>query len=780
MVSRGVRVLILEDREADAKLMVNELRQARFDVQWTRVDSESEFLAQLQSAPDLILSDYTMPQFDALRALELLHDRNVDIPFIIVSGSIGEEIAVTAMRQGADDYLLKDRLGRLGQAVTAALGRKELREAHRHAQQGLRESEELFRSAFEDTNVPMVLTDLDHRFLRMNAAFARMFGYTQEEMLTLTMPDVTHPDDLAESFERRKALLAGRSQYFQMEKRYLRKDGQILWGLTNVSLVRDGSGRPRLYVGQVQDITERKRAEEALRASEERTRKILDTANDPFITINTAGHILDWNRQAERVFGWPREEVIGRKLSETVIPAQHREGHDRGLAGFAATGRGRMVNERIEITAVSRSGAEFPVELMIWPTYVGSTCTISAFVRDITERKQRKQLEDQYRQAQKMEAVGRLAGGVAHDFNNLLTIINGYSELVLDGLQPDNPLRNLITEIKKAGDRAVGLTRQLLAFSRKQVLVAVVLDLNGLLWEMERMLKRLIGEDIELSLRTEPALWSIKADPGQIEQIVMNLVVNARDAMPTGGKVTIETKNVELDEGYVGSHAEVQPGRYVLLAVTDSGYSMDAATKARVFEPFFTTKGEKGTGLGLATVYGIVKQSGGHIEVYSEPGVGSTFKTYLPEFTGPESRASSHRNVGANLLGTETILLVEDEGRVRSLAHAILDKLGYKILESANGEEAMAVCQAFQQPIHLLITDVIMPKVSGRELAARLTALRPTMKVLCVSGYTDDAIVHHGVLDATMPFLQKPFTAESLARKVREVLDQEAPAAPAT
>ena len=766
------------------------------------------------------------------------------------------------------------------------------------AEKALRASEELFRRAFDDTNVAMVLIDLDHRFVRVNSAFAQMFGYSPAEMLGMTVAQITHPDDLAESYSQRKPLLAGVASYFQMEKRYVHRDGHILTALTNVSLVRDAAGRPQMYIGQVQDISERKQAESSLRKSEERTRTILDTANDPFITIDANGRIIDWNRQAEAVFGWTRGEAIGRLLSETIIPVAYRAAHERGIALFRATGEGPILNKRIEITALRRDGHEFPVELLVWPTSVDGFCTVSAFVRDITERKQteavlrerenllrniianipcavfwkdrnsvylgcndqvalnhglnspeqivgrndyelgvasseadfyracdrqvmettepilnveetltrsdgarsvlltskvplrdavgtvigvigvyqditdRKRLEDQLRQSQKMEAIGALAGGVAHDFNNLLTVINGYCEIVLADPAVTRSSREMVREIHRAGDRAAALTRQLLAFSRKQVLAPQVLDVNALVREATKMLRRMIGEDIDLTTTLDPGLGRVKADPGQVEQVIMNLVVNARDAMPTGGQLTIETRNVELDAAYVRQHLGVRAGPCILLAVTDTGVGMDAATQAHIFEPFFTTKGPgKGTGLGLSTVFGIVKQSNGHIELYSEPGHGTTFKVYLPLLTEDASTRASPLAILEVPRGTETILLAEDEEAIRDLARIALQSFGYTLLEAANGEEALRIAAAHPTPIDLLVTDVVMPKLSGQELAERLQKVHPGMKVLYISGYTDDAIVRHRIVAEGVAFLHKPFVPSTLARKVREVLD---------
>jgi signal transduction histidine kinase/CheY-like chemotaxis protein len=425
-----------------------------------------------------------------------------------------------------------------------------------------------------------------------------------------------------------------------------------------------------------------------------------------------------------------------------------------------------------DLTELNTSkGHPLTAEITVTPRVEGKAVIGAVGIaRDITDRRR---LEEQYRQAQKLEAVGRLAGGVAHDFNNLLTAINGYSEVILDTLRPGDPLRESLEQVRKAGERAALLTRQLLAFSRKQVLHPTVLDLNALLADMNRMLGRLIGEDIDLVVRPALDLWQVKGDPGQLEQVVMNLVVNARDAMPTGGKLTVETANVALDATYVAAHPDAHAGEHVLLAVSDTGCGMDAATRARIFEPFFTTKGpEKGTGLGLATVFGIVKQSGGHIEVYSEPGLGTTFKIYLPRYRNGAPAGKSHAGQKVVARGSETVLLVEDEDGVRKLARLVLQERGYKVLEARHGGEALLICEQYDGTIHLMVTDVVMPHMSGRQVAERLQTLRPEMKVLYLSGYTDDAIVRHGVLEADTPFLQKPFTPDNLALKVREVLDE--------
>ncbi|MBI1917651.1 MAG: response regulator [Planctomycetes bacterium] len=503
----------------------------------------------------------------------------------------------------------------------------------------------------------------------------------------------------------------------------------------------------------------------------------MDTAYDAFIAMNAEGVIVEWNRQAEATLGWTRAEAIGCCLADTIIPATFRLAHLNGLQRFLATGEGPVLNRRIELTALHRTGREFPVEITIWPTPIGLTYRFNAFIHDITSRKHMERAlqesEERFRQAQKMEGIGRLAGGVAHDFNNLLTVINGYSDLLIHQPRLEEPTKHLLREIQKAGERAAGLTQQLLAFSRKQILQPSVLDLNAVLTNTEKMLRRLIGEDVDLSVLAGVDLGRVQADPGQIEQILMNLVVNARDAMPQGGKLTVETCNVFLGEDYRQTHPEVKPGPYVLLSVTDTGCGMEEQTKVRIFEPFFTTKEPgQGTGLGLATVYGIVKQSDGHIEVYSELGIGTAFKVYLPAVDASGPARDSPRAVRRIPPGTETVLLAEDEEGVRTLVKHALQACGYTVLEAAQGQEALEVASRQPGPIDLLVTDVVMPRMGGRELAERLKTMRPGIKVLYLSGYTDDAVLRHGIIAAESAYLQKPFTPASLATKVREVLDK--------
>jgi PAS domain S-box-containing protein len=520
----------------------------------------------------------------------------------------------------------------------------------------------------------------------------------------------------------------------------------------------------QIFATRVAVELERQKADARLREQA----SLLDKSQDAIIVRDLDHRILYWNRSAERRYGWTASEALGKSVQQLI----HDDATDAAAATAATLERGEWVGE---LHQRHKDGTPVIVEGR-WSLVRdddGTPRSILSVNTDLTERKKLEKAEEQLRQAQKMEAIGSLAGGVAHDFNNILSVILSYADLIITDLKASDPLRTDLEEVRTAGLRAMELTRQLLAFSRKQILQPVVIDLNQVVMSVQKMLGRLLGEDVELTFSTQPDVGRIHADAGQIEQVLMNLVVNARDAMPGGGNLTIETSNAELDESYAAEHPGVSPGQYVLLAVTDTGVGMDRATQARIFEPFFTTKDKsKGTGLGLSTVYGIVQQSGGHIWVYSELGRGTTFKVYLPRSDRTLSRTVTEAKPSSSLRGVETILLVEDEGQVRNIIQTILRKNGYHVLEAQNGGEAFLICEQFKATIHLLLTDVVMPRMSGRQLAERLAPLRPQMKVLFISGYTENTIVHHGVLDAGVEFLAKPIMPEPLLSKVRSVLDQ--------
>jgi PAS domain S-box-containing protein len=628
------------------------------------------------------------------------------------------------------------------------------------AERALTSSEERYRTLFENAPVGIYRTTPGGRILAGNPALVRMLGYPSfEEMAERNLSD--HDFEPEYSRSQFMEMMEERGEVAGLECVWHKRDGDILHVRENARASRDDSGKIIYYEGTLEDITQRRRAE----AEHARLVTAIEQSEEAVVITNTEGIIEYINPAFTQITGYEREEVLGKTPRILKSDKQDMEFY-RQLWATILRGEiwhGEIINRR-------KDGKLYTEEMNIAPVR-GAHGEVTHFVatkQDVTERKT---LEAQLQQAAKIEAVGRLAGGVAHDFNNLLTIINGYTELLLDKYAADGLASTYLTEVKNAGERAASLTRQLLAFSRRQVLAPQVIDLNAVVSNLEKMLKRLIGEDIKLHTLLDPSLERLKADPGQIEQVIMNLAVNARDAMPSGGNLTIETRNVVLDETYARSHATVKPGPYVMLAVGDTGVGMTPETKAHIFEPFFTTKEKgKGTGLGLATVYGIVKQSGGSVWVYSELGQGTVFKVYLPIAGDAPATRESAKAETDSALGTETILVIEDEEGVRSLIHLALESAGYKVLQMEDAEAALATCVNYDRPIHLLLTDVVMPQMSGPVVAEKVAALRPGIKILYMSGYTDDAVVHHGVLSHDMPFIQKPFSPVALRKKIRDVL----------
>ena len=643
----------------------------------------------------------------------------------------------------------------------------------KRAEQELRKSEERYREIVENAHDIIYSHDLEGNYTSINRAGEQITGYTREEVLKLTLANTVAPECLEKAQEMLRRKLAGET-VTAYELEIIAKDGRRIPVEVNTRLVLH-DGVPEGVQGIARDITERKRAEEGLRESEERYRLLFESNPQPMwvYDLETLA-FLAINQAAVRHYRYSREEFLGMTIKdihpEEDIPALVASVRN-GSSGVDSAGpcRHRM-----------KDGSIIEVEVTAHPLVFDGRRANLIVANDVTEQKRLRAAlllsEEQLRQSQKLEAIGQLAGGVAHDFNNLLTAINGYSALALQRLGRDHPIASYLNEIERAGNRAADLTRQLLAFGRKQLLQPLSLSLNDIVTDMSKMLTRLIGESITFETKLSPNLKRIKVDPGQVEQVLMNLVVNARDAMPRGGVLTIETKNEELDDAYASKHISVKPGQYVMLAVSDTGMGMGQEVQAHIFEPFYTTKEKgKGTGLGLSTVYGIIKQSGGNIWLYSEPGKGTSFKVYLPvtedeieTSVAPTADTSSQR-------GSETVLLVEDEEIVRKITKRLLEENGYNVLQAGSGEEAIRVFTRFKEPIHLLITDVVMPMLSGKDVADQIESVHPETKVLYMSGYTDEAIVHHGIVDADIEFIQKPFTERGLTRKIREILDSESP-----
>jgi two-component system cell cycle sensor histidine kinase/response regulator CckA len=633
-----------------------------------------------------------------------------------------------------------------------------------HSSQELQRNLSVLRGITEGTTDSIFVKDLQGRYLMINSAGARLLGRRVDQVIGKDDMEVFTPETGREIMAGdRKVVASGRTQTYE---ELGISDGVARTYLATKGPYRDSSGEVIGLLGICRDITDRKLAEEEIRQSQQKLRIHFEHTPLAVVEWDTQLRITEWSPSAERVFGYSREEALGRDASFLVPPALREHVDRMGQDILSHRGGTRSANDNI-----TKDGRTISCEWYNTPLVdeSGHMLGVASLVQDVTERVA---LEERLRQSQKMEAVGRLAGGVAHDFNNLLTVIMGYSQLLTDGLPAASRLKDATAQIRSAADRAAGITRQLLAFSRKQVLSPRVIDLNDIMMNLDTMLRRLIGEDIEVLTVPGRDLGTVKADPGQIEQVIMNLALNARDAMPNGGKLTLETENADLNDTYALEHSPLQPGRYVMLAVSDTGTGMSPETQAHIFEPFFTTKEVgKGTGLGLSMVYGIVKQSGGYIWVYSEPDQGTSFKIYLPRIDQPAESAGSETRVSGVQRGTETILLVEDDAQLRQLASSVLSHCGYKVLPAAGTEEGLALCRANHRDIHLLVTDVIMPGMNGRQLAEQVKQISPSTRVLYVSGYTSNAIVHYGVLDPGLWFLPKPFSLSALVAKVREVLD---------
>lgn len=770
---KRITVLVVEDSPEDAALIIHELQRAGLTPEWTRVETEADFLQAIQAAPDLIISDYSMPQFNGLKAIKLLREHQQDTPFILVSGTVGEDIAVEAMKQGASDYLLKDRIVRLGPAVQKALDQKRLREAHREAERLRAELSHRNESFVRALGEIVYDHDVTRQRITWEGDTARCIGWSIAELGTHESgwTERVHPDDLALVNAQLATLPI--EPLFVSEYRLRHKAGHYVWIFDRGVISRNAQGRVTRVIGIMWDITARKLAEESLRESETRFRQLAENIQEVFwmtdLTKNqmiyiSPGYEKIWGRSCAELYHSPKLwlEAIhseDRARVETAILTKQSAGtYDEEYRIQRPDGSLRWVRDRA-----------FPIRDLD-----GKVFRVVGIAEDMTRQRQ---LEEQFRQVQKMEAVGQLASGVAHDFNNLLTVIRGGSELLLNNEKPGSPeARELLHQIIATTDRAANLTRQLLLFSRKQHLQSQNLNLNELVENLTKLLRRIIGEDIRLRCEFGPELPQIHADPGMMEQVIMNLVVNARDAMPQGGTLTLRT-SLDSRHGLFQTTALTSDCEtYVCLNVSDTGTGIPEEILPRIFEPFFTTKeAGKGTGLGLATAYGIVQQHRGWMEVQSQLGVGTSFHIGLPvSHTVAASRSTEDQPAAPliSLHGTETILLVEDEASVRRLVRNVLERHEYQVYEADCGKSALKAWQEHKDSINLLMTDMVMPDgITGLMLAEQLRQERPGLKVIFSSGYSADMGVQDFSFPADSLYLQKPFNPQILLQTLRTYPD---------
>ena len=812
----GLRILVMEDKAGEARWVGELLSQAAgkcpdyCDMELMAGEDGPVVSSRLsQAGVNAVLLDASVSKSRCLATLQKLAPAVPQLPVIVLTDQQDESMVVEVLRLGAQDCLVKGKFDGhlLIRALRYAMERKK-------AEIALRRSETMFRDFVENAEDLIWQVDVNGAYVYLSPNAESILGYAPKELLGRSPFDLMPPREAKRVAGIFAKVVKERKAFSLLQHAAIRKDGKLRTLECGGKPVFDERGRLTGYRGIDRDITERRRIEEKLQESEGNFRRLVEQAADALFLHDRRGNLLDVNRAACDSLGYDRGELLRLPVYDLEIGLS-REAMSRLWQELRSSGP-----RTVEGVHRRKDGTVFPVEMRLGMFESKEGPLVLAMARDITERKQAeaalRESEERLRQSQKLETVGRLAGGIAHDFNNLLTAIGAYSRFLLEDLEPGDKRRADVEEIRRAGERAAGLTRQLLAFSRRQVLNPEVLSLNSVVEGVEKMLRRTIGENIELVAALSSDLKPVQVDPGQMEQIIVNLAVNARDAMPHGGKLILETANVEFMEAQDYGQFSVPGGRYAMLAVSDTGAGMDKETLSHLFEPFFTTKEQgKGTGLGLSTVYGIVKQSKGYILVYSEPGQGSTFKIYLPWISGavpshpPPQQPSRTLELEAPVpagaapcpaplatlslsSGTreipgvrdeprkpavpagrepETILLVEDDPVVFRPTLRSLRQSGYNVLGSCSGEEALEICRRCADKIDLVITDMVMPRISGRELVRRLSALRPGLKTLFISGYTDEAVLQSGALAPGTPFLQKPFTPAVLARKVREVLD---------
>ena len=651
-----------------------------------------------------------------------------------------------------------------------------LNSRQRSAITGRKQAEELFRLAFENSNQGMCLTDPQGNIQRANRWLVNAFGYQKEELERMTIFDITHPDYIHLSRNFIDEAAAKHADHTEFEKVFIHQDGHHLWVLNSSSAIRDTEGNLLYFIIHIKDITERKQFEKSLKKSEADLREAQDIARIERWELDLVNNTLIWS---DGIYSLLELEETDAELSyEKVLQYVHPEDREKVIQAYQESveeGKPYKIIHRMLMSEdrIKWLSARARTDYDESGTPVRTVGTLQDITDQLLAEEERDSLQEQLYQSQKMEAVGKLAGGVAHDYNNMLSVIMGYTEMALEKTDPEDPLNKDLIEVMNASKRSADITRQLLTFARKQSIAPAALNLNTAIPDMQGMIRRLIGESIDLQWRPGNELWNIIIDPAQVDQILVNLCINARDAIEDVGNITIETSNIIFDEDYCNTHAGFIQGEFVMLAVSDTGSGMDKAVLASIFEPFFTTKAVgHGSGLGLPTVYGIVKQNNGFINVYSEPGSGSTFKVCLPRYIGEGETAETASIDEVSVSQGETILLVEDESTILNLGTRMLEEFGYHVIGANSPEEAVNLVKDMDCDLHLLITDVVMPGMNGKELMETLSKMCPNIKVVYMSGYTANVIVHHGVFDPGIHFLQKPFSKRGLAEIVRKALQE--------
>jgi PAS domain S-box-containing protein len=808
VVKRKLRILNLEDNQDDFTLVHNKLAVAKIACDLVRVETKDDFVAALDGGEfDLILADYSLPAFDGLSALEIAKKKCPRVPYIFVSGAIGEEFVIETLKRGAIDYVLKDRLALLPAAINRALhevgeqtkrkrAEKELGEYRKHlealvqerttelnrangllqrelaerkqAEEALRKSEKHYHSLFDNmlegfAFCKMLYDDhnrpADFLYLDVNSAFSRLTGLENVvgKKVTAVIPGIKeiHPE-IFEIYSR--VALTGQPEKLETYFKPL-----SMW--LSISVY---STERECFVTVFDNVTERKRAEESIRVAERKFRNLLEAIRLVAVMLDSHGNITFCNDYLLGLSGWAKSEVLGKNWFDLFIPEEMR---DTSKSVFQSIVLETSVPLHYENTLVMRDGSE---RLVVWDNVSlhdpeGKVIGTASIGTDITGSRR---LEEQLRQSQKMEAIGHLAGGIAHDFNNILTAIIGYGSLLKNKVSPEDFLHEYVNQILATAEKAAKLTHSLLAFSRKQVINPKPVNVNDIIVSMQKMLGRIIGEDIRFKVNTVAQDLIVEADRSQLEQAMMNLVTNARDAMPHGGSLTITTEEGEIGELFIRMHKYGELGKYVIVSVSDTGVGMDEKTKEHIFEPFFTTKeAGKGTGLGLAMVYGAIKQHNGFINVYSEPGEGTTFWIYLP-VAKSDMLLDDDAAVTAVVPGKETILLVEDDDAVRDVTRVMLEEFGYTVLEASDGGQAVKLFAANRDKVQLVISDIIMPGENGKEVYNALKQIKPDVKALFISGYTADILTQKGIAAEGIDFLSKPLRPGDFSKKIREVLDK--------